>query len=271
MRMFLFVIFCCSTIALGAQELYVFSEPASNMPARSLGVKQTAKWLRDPSSGTIRSRHTSELMAGASKNLMLHAAATFSDMYTGQQRWESVRAYAKYRFLSSDDMFSHFRMAAFAEGAVSRNPVLYDELSLDGDQSGVQFGVVATQLLHKLALSATLGRIEVLHPDRSKAPAPTPLPYSAYNYSLSAGYLVLPKKYTGYGQTNLNLYVELLGQQTTGVRRHYVDLAPAAQLIFNSSVKINAGYRFQLAGNANRMGDRSWLFSLEWLFLDVLR
>ncbi|MCA6488487.1 MAG: hypothetical protein IM551_00495, partial [Chitinophagaceae bacterium] len=30
---------------LTAQELYVFSEPASNMPAYSNGVKQSLKWL----------------------------------------------------------------------------------------------------------------------------------------------------------------------------------------------------------------------------------
>jgi hypothetical protein len=53
----------------------------------------------------------------------------------------------KYRFLSNDGMFSHFRMAAFIEGSLSRNKEMYDELSLEGDQSGIQAGLIATQLV----------------------------------------------------------------------------------------------------------------------------
>lgn len=267
MKYFFIVCFCAAAISLPAQELYVFSEPASNMPSRSLGIKQTAKILRNSFTGLTESRHTTEAMAGVSKNLMLHAATSFSDMYSSGQRWESARLYAKYRFLSNDEMFSHFRMAVFAEGAATRSKSVYDELSLDGDQSGIQLGVVATQLLHKLALSATVSRTDIFRWDKT---VPQTRPSAAFNYSLSAGYLVLPKKYTSYNQTNLNLYVEMLGQQTTGISRYFVDLAPAAQLIFNSSIKLNAGYRFQLGSDMNRMSDRSWLVGLEWQFLNVL-
>ncbi|MFW2477457.1 MAG: hypothetical protein ACN4EP_11100, partial [Sediminibacterium sp.] len=52
-----------------AQELYVFTEPASNMPSKSIGVKQSAKWLRNTFSGRTESRHTSEVMFGMNKNL----------------------------------------------------------------------------------------------------------------------------------------------------------------------------------------------------------
>ncbi|MFX7792925.1 hypothetical protein ABTK00_21030, partial [Acinetobacter baumannii] len=78
-------------------------------------------------------------------------------------------------------------------------------------------------------------------------------PFQAIDYSLSAGYLVLPKAYTSYKQTNLNLYLELLGQQLTDRKGYFMDIAPAAQLIFNSSIKFNMGYRWQIAGNVNRM------------------
>jgi hypothetical protein len=176
--------------------------------------------------------------------------------------------YGKYRFLSNDDMFYHFRMAAFIEGSISRNKAMYDELSLDGDQSGIQAGIIATQLLHKLALSATVSRTEILQPSRWDKSSIMIVPYAAFNYSLSAGYLVLPKKYTSYNQANLNVYMELLGQQTTGLKKYFVDLAPSAQLIFNSTAKLNAGYRFQLGSDMKRMSEQSWLISFEWTFLN---
>lgn len=267
-RLIVFVLVLLSS-TLSAQELYVFSEPASNMPAHSISLKQTAKVLRNRYSGNTESRHTSEVMWGVNKNLMLHGAATFSDMYSPNLRWESARAYGKYRFLSNDGMYSHFRMSAFAEASVSRNNAMYDELSIDGDQGGIQAGIIATQLLHKLALSATLGRTEVLQSSRWDKSSTLSVPYSAYTYSLSAGYLVLPRKYTSYDQTNLNLYVELLGQQTTGVSKYYIDLAPAVQLIFSSTAKLNAGYRFQLGSDMRRMAANSWLLSFEWTFLNV--
>ncbi len=254
-----------------AQELYVFSEPASGMPARSLSVKQTAKVIRDLNAGRTASRHTTELMFGVNRNLMVHTIGTFSDMYTNAQRWESVRLYGKYRFFSKDDLYRHFRLAAFAEGSYSRNKVPFSEVSVEGDQTGVQAGIIATQLLHKLAVSTTLSFANTPLSSRLLSGSTGPLPNNAFNYSLSAGYLLLPVNYTDYGQTNLNLYLELLGQNATDQRRHYVDLAPAAQLIFNSQAKLNLGYRFQLESNMARMSKDSWLISFEWLFLDALK
>jgi hypothetical protein len=264
---------CLSSVRSAAQELYIFSEPASNMPAHSLSVKQTTKLLRNQYFGNSESRHTTELMFGVNKNVMLHVANTFSNMYSpGKTRWESARVYGKYRFLSSDGMYSHFRMAAFIEGSLSRNKEMYDELSLDGDQSGIQAGLIATQLLHKLAVSATVSATQILQKGRwNNLNTMALVPYQAFNYSLSVGQLVLPKKYTDYKQVNMNLYAELIGQKTTDLERYFVDLAPGAQLIFNSAAKLNLGYRFQLGSNMQRMSAESWLLSFEWLFLDALK
>lgn len=270
MKKWIWVLFLPCLTATG-QELYVFSEPASNMPAHSLSVKQTAKWLKSAMNQRTESRHTTELMFGVNKNLMLHASGSFSNMYSPSQRFESIRVYGKYRFYSSDDLYKHFRMAFFADASHSRNKPMFDELGLDGDQSGVQAGFIATQLLHKLAISTTLSWTEVLQESRWNKVSPQSHPYSAFSYSISAGYLVLPKTYTDYRQTNLNLYLELLGQHTTGLKRYYADLAPAMQLIFNSQAKLNIGYRFQLGSDMRRMADRSWLVSFEWLFLDALK
>jgi hypothetical protein len=95
--------------------------------------------------------------------------------------------------------------------------------------------------------------------------------YQAMNYSLSAGYLLIPRTYTDYKQTNINLYAELLGQQTLDRKTNYWDLAPALQFIFNSNSKLNIGYRFQVSGNMNRMSKQSMLVSFERTFLNALR
>ncbi len=267
MRVLLMMVFVLGIFYGRTQELYVFSEPASNMPARSFAWKETFKGLYNASDGRNESRYTTEGMFALNKNLMLHAATGFSDMYSGGMQWESAKLYGKYRFFSQDGLYSHFRMAAFAEGSLSRNKALYDELSLDGDQTGVQAGIIATKLLHKLAVSSTISLTEILQSSRWDKTVLLAVPYQAVNYSVSAGYLVLPKAYTNYNQTNLNLYVELLGQNAVDTKRHYIDIAPAAQLIFNSEAKLNMGYRFQVDGNMNRMSEMSWLISFEWLFL----
>ena len=261
-------ILVCLSISVNGQELYVFTEPASNMPSQSISVKLTTRFQKGFHSGSFEQRYAPELMVGLNKNWMVHAAASFSDMYTGSLRWESAWLYAKYRFLSLDDVHRHFRMAAFAEYAYSRNPVFYEELTLQGDHSGVQAGIIATQLVNKLALSGTASILKVTTPKPKIFP--DGYPYSSVNYSLSAGYLLLPVEYTDFNQTNLNLYVELLGQRTLEKALYFADVAPAIQLIFNSNTKLNLGYRFQLSSNMHRMAENSWLVSVERTFLNAL-
>ncbi len=252
-----------------SQELYVYTEPASNMPSKSISAKITGKFLKGYHSQRTEQRIMPEIMLGLNKNWMVHVGTTFSDMYSSNIRWESVKLYAKYRFLSNDDVHKHFRMAAFAEVAHSVNPVFYDELSLDGDQSGVMGGLVATQLVNKLALSATAAYLHVTT-GRPEYFAEA-YPYDAFNYTASAGYLLLPFNYTSYNQVNVNLYTELLGQKTLDKNLYFVDLAPAVQFIFNSNAKLNAGYRFQLNSNMHRMAKKQWLVSFEYVFLNALR
>lgn len=255
------IILSCTTLT--AQELYVFSEPASNMPAHSLSVKENWKVQKNKYTGTRDSRYTTELMFGINKNLMVHTVASFSNMYSGGQQFEGGKLYAKYRIFSKDDLFSHLRIAAYAEGAITRKESMYDEYSFDGDKSGVGGGAIITQLLHKFAISGTTGFKVTSDPYGNSG-------FTVINYSLSAGYLLLPKTYTDYKQTNLNLYLELLGGATTRRGGRYLDIAPAAQLIFNSQAKLNLGYRFQVDGNMYRMAEKSWMISFEWLFLNAL-
>jgi hypothetical protein len=259
-------------VQLRAQELYVYTEPASNMPAHSLSIKVAGYYNIDElHTDRITQRYVPELMWGVNKKIMLHAGVSFSDMLTPSFSWEAVYLYAKYRFLSVDDVHKHFRMAVFGKAAHSENPFHYDEVSLL-DKSGITAGVIATGLFNRTAVSVTVSNTQVLGSARNSKVLYIPeRNFQAMNYSLSAGHLLLPRQYTGFKQTNLNFYVELLGQQTLDRRTHYVDLAPAMQFIFNSTSKLNIGYRFQVSGNMERMTKQSLLVSYEYTFLNVFR
>ena len=145
-------------------------------------------------------------------------------------------------------------------------------MSLQGDKSGLQVGLIATQLWHKLAVSGTVSHTQVLDESRTDKILYVPERiYQVMNYSASAGYLLLPREYTDYKQLNINLYTELLAQQALDRSGYYIDLAPAIQVIFGSNTKLNVGYRFEINGDMSRMADKSWLISLERTFLNALR
>ncbi|MEO7925026.1 MAG: hypothetical protein ABIR30_15195 [Chitinophagaceae bacterium] len=273
MKQLFLVLLAGIALNVNGQELYVFSEPASNMPAHSISIKLTDHFVTaDNTYGRFSHRLMPQIMFGISKKFMFHIGGTISNMHTPNFRYESVNFYAKYRFLSKDEIHKHFRMAVFADASVTKAPFHYEEISLMGDKSGIEAGIIATQLWNKLALSGTLTHTQVLDKSRNSKViyVPTRL-YQAMNYTLSAGYLLLPKEYTDYKQTNLNVYAELLGEQSLDAKKYCVDLAPAVQLIFNSNSKLNIGYRFQVSGNMSRMASNSWQISFERTFLNALK
>jgi hypothetical protein len=256
-----------------SQELYVYTEPASNMPAHSLSVKLTEHVVTsDDIYNRFSHRFMPQVMFGLSRKWMVHLGATFSNMHTARFGYESVNLYAKYRFLSHDEIHKHFRMAVFTDASVTRVPFHYDEISLMGDKSGVQLGVIATQLWNKFALSGTLAHTQVFDESRNSKTIYVPARgYQSMDYTLSAGYLLIPAQYTGYDQLNINLYTELLAEHNLDLNKYRIDLAPAVQFIFRSNSKLNLGYRFEVAGNLRRMATGSWLLSYERTFLNALR
>lgn len=264
MKRISFFIVLLMPVWLHAQELYVSTEPASNMAANSLGFRLTSRFFKMEYEKQTGTRIEPELMLGISKNLMVHVTGLASNQMQPSIEWEGASLYAKYRFFSNDDVHSHFRMAAYVKGAIINNPFVPEmkegatrlyknqELDLEGGASGVAGGLVATQLLYKLAVSATLGYNRFMNNTKDKLP--DYLPSNAVNYSLSAGYLLLPRTYCSYEQTNLNLYLEFLGKANTDAlsRSQYLDVAPAIQFIFNSATRIDFSYRTQLFGDMSR-------------------
>ncbi len=266
-------IFIATVCSLPAQELYPFTEPASNLPAKSVSAKLGTMYGKGVHGDRILQRYTPSLLVGISKKLMLTANLTFGDMHEPYFYFESARLYAKYRFLSKDDVHKHFRMAAFANIAYSRSHLDHNELSLYGDHSGVQAGVIATQLWHKLAVSGSASLLEVLDEKRNDKSLPQQYAFESLNYSLSAGYLLFPRNYSDYKQANLNLYTELLGGRNLDWKyeKYFLDLAPSVQLIFNSTGKLNIGYRFELSSDIYRLMRRGFMISYEHLFLNALK
>jgi hypothetical protein len=243
-----------------SQELYVNTEPASNMATNSLGIRVEDQGYFKPG---YKDRATLELMYGASRRLMLHGSLYESDYYQNQSHFEGGSIYAKYRFLSIDSVQKHFRGAFFTKVSSINNPVVNQEITLEGDNSGLQSGVVFTQLLHKLALS---GSVSYLHDWDNAGGYDVPVGYAknAIAYTLSSGYLLLPKAYTSYNQLNVNVYAELLGKTNPGYRQSYLDAAPAIQLIFNSLIRVDFSYRVPLYNSMERNTAHMYLIRLEY-------
>jgi hypothetical protein len=270
--LFFISVICCHA-QVWAQELYPYTEPASNMPSKSISAKVTSMFGRSIHSGEIMQRHMPEVMFGLNKRWMAHAGLNFSDMYNGKLIWEGARVYGKYRFLSLDEVHKHFRMAAFGAATYTRKPLSTNELNMMGDQSGLQIGIIATQLWNKLAISGAGSIIETMDEDQRKGLHITDFATRGLNYSLSAGYLLFPLEYTDYDQTNVNLYAELLGGRNFGFKeeKYYIDLAPSLQFIFKSTGKLNLGYRFELSSDISRLSRRQFMISYEHIFLNALK
>jgi hypothetical protein len=285
----------CLCLYSSAQELYVATEPASNMATGSIGLRMNTKLFYMSHAGRYSYRIDPEVMIGVNKHLMVHANLYGSDMYQNRFRAEGGGVYAKYRFLSQDDVHSHFRMAAFGRVSLIKNPsvlqedhtyfidhgngvilehhetVTYenDEIDIEGNNSGFVTGVVATQLVHKLAVSSSVAWAQrwknidaVKYPGQSE---------QAISYTLSAGYLLLPREYKDYKQTNMNLYCELLGSSSVDKKGYFLDVAPAVQFIFNSISRLDLSYRKEIAGTMKRLSDSYFMVRFEYNLLNVFK
>jgi hypothetical protein len=262
-----FILLVFVTSGIKAQELFVFTEPASNMPAKSIGLRLSNQGQFSPE---FQTRTIPELMVGFNKKLMTHVQGFFSDA-DGSYRFEGASLYAKYRFLSVDGLRKHSRVAAFLRVSDSKRKAQSEDINLEGDNSGIEGGLVFTQLLHKLALSGTLGYIKGFNGADHQLVLGTPTAEQQIAYSVSSGYLLLPIKYKDYNQPNFNAYFEVLGRTNPSNGHSYVDFAPAVQVIINSITRIDLGYRFQVSGNMeNRYNKNMYMVKLEFNLFNVL-
>lgn len=253
----------CFVQKIHAQELFAYTEPASNMATKSVGLRLNNYWMNVPNTSGHQYLLIPEIMVGASKKLMVHADVFTSNQHQSGLGLNGGSLYAKYRFYSNDDVQKHFRLAAFGRISVNNLPIEQEEINLYGQNSGFDGGIVATQLLHKVAISSSISLEHAFdNSDNNKFPAVQNA--NAVNYTFSVGKLVLPKSYTNFKQTNLNLMLEILGQTNLGNGRSYLDIAPVAQFIFNSKTRVDIGYRQQLYTSLIRGMNNGFLLRIEY-------
>ena len=267
MRVKYLIFFTIISLSSKAQELYVFTEPASNMATKSIGLRLNNYLMNDTYSPSVNYHLIPEIMLGVSKKIMVHGDVFFSSN-DKTFKAEGASFYGKYRFLSHDDVQKHFRMAAYARVSLNNSRIQQEEINLYGYNSGWETGIIATQLLHKVALSSGISFNKAIDNARNK------FMYGdknskAVNYTLSIGKLLLPKEYKNYKQTNLNLMLESLNQYNPGLGKYYFDIAPSMQLIFNSVSRLDIGYRKQISGNLLRTSTEGVFIRLEYNFFNV--
>lgn len=250
-----------------AQELYVYTEPASNIPASVLSARLMSSFYKEIDGSGTNIHFMPELRYGISGKLMVQAQGYISTR-NGSLYTEGGGVYSQYKFLSMDDIKQHFRMAAFGRASFNRADIHQEEIETMGHNTGYEFGLISTQLLHKVAISSMLSYERALD-NGSTYEFPTTQSNSAMNYTLSFGKLILPKKYTSYDQTNFNIMCEFLGQSLTGNGKSYLDIAPAIQFIIKSRARIDIGYRHQLYSTMQRSAPNGFLIRYEYNFYNV--
>lgn len=250
--------------AAQAQELFAYTEPASNMPAKFLGLRVTNML----NAGSNNYLLLPELMWGANKRLMIHTDVFLTNRSKNLAA-NGFGVYGKYRFLSNDKVHSHFRMAAFARVSYNNSSIQQEDIETAGYNSGYEAGLIATQLLHKVALSSTVSYEKALNNNTYKFPAQQSA--NAVNYTFSVGKLLLPKNYVNYKQTNVNFMLEMLGQTLGANGRSYLDAAPAVQFIFNSQARVDVGYRQQLYSSIYRTSQNGFTLRFEYLLFNALK
>ncbi len=274
-----------------AQELYNLTLPASTLPKGTVGVRLFNESYSE--SGLIRKITELKVMYGISPKITVTFTGVASDYHSlylpvdfilhdhsgagtppsanipeptpNPYIFAGCDLYAQYRFLSQDRQNTHFRMAAFGEASYVRIASHLGEPKLLTHNSGFGAGLISTYLKSHFAGTVTLGYVVPTEYngnafDKYGGIFPTTIKYgNAFNYNLAFGYLLFPRHYTTYNQTNLNLYLEFLGRsygpahvtQKDGTVTSYIantpflsggtymDISPGVQLIIKSSVRVD--------------------------------
>ena len=269
MKHFLVVVLFALSMNVSAQELFVVTEPASNMPTGSIGLRLGQFLMKEKFKSGNNYHLMPEIMWGENKNLMLHAAAFISNRNKSLVT-EGGSVYAKYRFLSKDDLHQHFRMAAFGRVSVNNSDIHQEEINTMGHNSGFETGIVATQLINKVAISAS-SSIEKATNNSETYKFPASQSNSATNYTLSFGRLMYPNKYKSYRQTNINFMMEFMGQTLNQNGKSFLDIVPSLQFIINSQARIDVAYVKEIYSNMLRTAPNGLYLKLEYSFFNVTK
>ena len=265
-QLFLFLI-VISYQTVFCQELFVVTDPASNVPANSLAINVMQSAFKEKFATGNNYHFMPEITYGLNKNLMFRGSAFISNR-SNQLVTEGGSFMAKYRFFSSDDLNSHFRLAAYGRYSINNSDIHQEQIEILGHNSGFETGIIATKLINKLAISTSVSFEKALD-NKPNYPFPDSIGNNATNYTLSFGKLMYPKKYTSFKQTNINLMVEFIGQTINQNGKSFVDVVPAIQFIFNSQARLELAYRQQLASSMFRSAPNGFYLNLYYTFFDL--
>lgn len=262
MQRLILLLFVFSFKQATAQELFVFTEPASNMAAKGFGLRLNNYLMNETGSKRNSYHLIPEVMWGASKYIMVHGEAFLSNRNNSFVA-EGGAVYIKYRFYTTDEVQKHFRMAAFARFSFNNSDIHQQAIDLNGHNSGYEAGWIGTKLKGKVAVSGTVSYLHALDNSKEK------FIYgnknrNAANYTLSVGKLMLPKEYTSYKQTNMNLMAELLGQVNMKTGYSFLDIAPSVQFIFLSKMRLDLAYRIPLVKDLSRTSPGGYFVRFEY-------
>jgi hypothetical protein len=234
---------CHSVFRPNAQELFLLTNPASNVPKNTMVVRGMNSFFQRTIDNSVSYHAMPELEYGLSRKVMI-IANSFISNEDNKFNLEGASFLTQYRFYSNDEAKRHFRMALWGRFSINNADIHQEEIELNGHNSGVRFGLTGTQLLHKTAISTTVSLQQAFDNLYNKTPAS----YSknSIDYTLSVGQLVFPRSYKSFNQTNLNLMIEILGQTHLSNGKTYLDVAPVIQFIFNSRARLDIAYRRQV-------------------------
>ncbi len=269
MKYFILLIGLFFIIKTQSQELFVITEPASNMPTGSVGVRMAQSLMKENFENGYNYHLMPEIMWGTNKNMMLHLTA-FASNRASKLVVEGGSLYAKYRFFSADDFHSHFRLALYGRLSRNNSDIHQEQIEIMGHNSGFETGIIATQLLNKLAISSSIS-FEKAIDNGTKNLFPSDQSSTAINYTLSFGKLVYPKKYTNFKQTNINLMIEFAGQTLFQNQKSYLEVVPSIQFIINSQARIDIAYQRELYRSITRTASNGVYIKLEYTFFNVTK
>ena len=258
-----FVVINCQNVF--SQELFVITDPASNVPANSLGVNVMQSLFKEEMKSGYNYHFMPEVSYGLNKNIMFRASAFVSNRNNNLVT-EGGSFYTKYRFYSADDLNSHFRLAAYGRYSFNNADIHQEQIEILGHNSGFETGIIATKLIKKVAISSSVS-FEKAFDNKPSYPFPDNIGDNATNYTLSLGKLMYPKKYTNYKQTNINLMVEFVGQTINENGKSYLDVMPAVQFIFNSQARLDFAYRQELISSMVRSAPNGFYFNLYYTII----
>tara|TARA_B100001079_G_C15945415_1_gene312544 strand:- start:6 stop:455 length:450 start_codon:yes stop_codon:yes gene_type:complete len=130
-----------------------------------------------------------------------------------------------------------------------------DNLDLELQDTGLELGIIGTQLINKLAISITTAITRISNIDEKFTQGSTvkwqTTNLNTFKNSISAGYLLFPRKYKSYKQTNFNIYLEFLTNTilTKDFPNRYhkfsSTIAPGIQFIILSRSRLDFSYKIR--------------------------